>query len=68
MEHREITTVGDPKAVSNLFVLLVDFKSGFPVVEPVGLSQRDALSVNPSHSPANRTAVDIVKSAFPAKQ
>src|SRR5882724_2762908 len=56
MEHREITTVGDPKAVSNLFVLLVDFKSGFPVVEPVGLSQRDALSVNPSHSPANRTS------------
>jgi len=34
MEHREITTVGDAKAVSDLFVLLVDFKPGFPVVEP----------------------------------
>jgi hypothetical protein len=33
-----------------------DFKSGFPVVEPVGLSQRGALIVNPSHSPANRTS------------
>ena len=34
MEHGEITTVGDAKAVSDLFALLVDFKSGFPVVEP----------------------------------
>ena len=56
MEHGEITTIGDTKAVSDLFALLVDFKSGFPVVEPVGLSQRDALIVNPSHSPANRTS------------
>jgi alkyl sulfatase BDS1-like metallo-beta-lactamase superfamily hydrolase len=34
MEHREITTVGDAKAVSDLFALLVDFEAGFPVVEP----------------------------------
>ena len=33
-EHREITTVGDAKAVSDLLALLVDFKPGFPVVEP----------------------------------
>ena len=34
MEHRQITTVGDAKAVSDLIALLVDFESGFPVVEP----------------------------------
>jgi alkyl sulfatase BDS1-like metallo-beta-lactamase superfamily hydrolase len=34
MEHREITTVGEAKAVSDLFALLVDFETGFPVVEP----------------------------------
>jgi alkyl sulfatase BDS1-like metallo-beta-lactamase superfamily hydrolase len=34
IEHGEITTIGDAKAVSDLFGLLVDFKSGFPVVEP----------------------------------
>ena len=34
MEHGEIATIGDAKAVSDLFALLVDFKSGFPVVEP----------------------------------
>src|SRR6267154_927231 len=34
MEQREITTVGDAKAVSDLLALLVDFEAGFPVVEP----------------------------------
>jgi alkyl sulfatase BDS1-like metallo-beta-lactamase superfamily hydrolase len=34
MEHREITTVGDAKAVSDLFALLVDFEEGLPIVEP----------------------------------
>src|SRR6266853_2341548 len=34
MGHREITTIGDAKAVSDLFTLLVDFEAGFPVVEP----------------------------------
>src|SRR6267142_5463914 len=34
MEQREITTVGDAKAVSDLLSLLVDFEAGFPVVEP----------------------------------
>jgi alkyl sulfatase BDS1-like metallo-beta-lactamase superfamily hydrolase len=34
MEHREITTVRDAKAVSDLFALLVDFEAGFPVAEP----------------------------------
>jgi alkyl sulfatase BDS1-like metallo-beta-lactamase superfamily hydrolase len=34
VEHREITTVGDAKAVSDLLTLLVDFDTGFPVVEP----------------------------------
>jgi len=29
-----ITTIGDAKAVSDLFTLLVDFEAGFPVVEP----------------------------------
>src|SRR6266481_266595 len=33
MEHGEITTIGDAKAVSDLFALLVDFETGFPVVE-----------------------------------
>jgi alkyl sulfatase BDS1-like metallo-beta-lactamase superfamily hydrolase len=33
-EHREITDSGDPKAASNLLALLVDFETGFPVVEP----------------------------------
>jgi alkyl sulfatase BDS1-like metallo-beta-lactamase superfamily hydrolase len=34
MEHREITTIGDAKAASDLLALLVDFETGFPVVEP----------------------------------
>jgi alkyl sulfatase BDS1-like metallo-beta-lactamase superfamily hydrolase len=34
MEHREITTIGDAKAVSDLLALLVDFETAFPVVEP----------------------------------
>jgi alkyl sulfatase BDS1-like metallo-beta-lactamase superfamily hydrolase len=34
MEHREIKTIGEAKAVSDLFALLVDFETGFPVVEP----------------------------------
>jgi alkyl sulfatase BDS1-like metallo-beta-lactamase superfamily hydrolase len=34
MEHREITTVGDAKAVSDLFALLVDFEERLPIVEP----------------------------------
>ncbi len=34
MERHEITTIGDAKAVSDLFALLVDFDAGFPVVEP----------------------------------
>jgi alkyl sulfatase BDS1-like metallo-beta-lactamase superfamily hydrolase len=34
MEHREITPVGDAKAVSDLFALLVDFEEGLPIVEP----------------------------------
>src|SRR5258706_7159741 len=34
MERHEITTIGDAKAVSALFALLVDFDAGFPVVEP----------------------------------
>jgi alkyl sulfatase BDS1-like metallo-beta-lactamase superfamily hydrolase len=34
MEHREITTAGEAKAVPDLWALLADFKTGFPVVEP----------------------------------
>jgi alkyl sulfatase BDS1-like metallo-beta-lactamase superfamily hydrolase len=34
MEHGEVTNSGDPKAASDLFALLVDFETGFPVVEP----------------------------------
>jgi hypothetical protein len=34
MQHREITTIGDAKAVSDLLAPLVDFESGFPIVEP----------------------------------
>jgi len=33
-EHGEIRTLGNAKAVSDLFALLVDFKSGFPIIEP----------------------------------
>jgi alkyl sulfatase BDS1-like metallo-beta-lactamase superfamily hydrolase len=35
IEQGEITTSGDAKAVSLLFALLVDFETGFAVVEPV---------------------------------
>ena len=59
IEHRDITTSGDTKAVCDLWALLVDFESGFPVVEPVGLTQRDSLIVNPSHSPGDGTTVEI---------
>jgi hypothetical protein len=38
----DITTSGDAKAVSDLWALLADFETGFPVVEPAGLTQRDA--------------------------
>jgi alkyl sulfatase BDS1-like metallo-beta-lactamase superfamily hydrolase len=34
IEHREIMTIGDAKAVSHLLGLLVDFEAGFPVIEP----------------------------------
>ena len=34
IEHHDITTSGDAKAVSDLWALLVDFKIGFPVVGP----------------------------------
>jgi alkyl sulfatase BDS1-like metallo-beta-lactamase superfamily hydrolase len=34
MEHGEVTNSGDSKAASNLLALLVDFETGFPVVEP----------------------------------
>jgi alkyl sulfatase BDS1-like metallo-beta-lactamase superfamily hydrolase len=34
MVHGDIATVGDAKAPSDLFSLLVDFEPGFPVVEP----------------------------------
>jgi alkyl sulfatase BDS1-like metallo-beta-lactamase superfamily hydrolase len=34
MERREITTIGDAKAISDLFALLVVVETGFPVVEP----------------------------------
>jgi alkyl sulfatase BDS1-like metallo-beta-lactamase superfamily hydrolase len=34
MERREITAIGDAQAVSRLLALLVDFESGFPVIEP----------------------------------
>ncbi len=33
IEHREITTIGDAKAVSALSTLLVDFETGFSVFE-----------------------------------
>jgi len=33
-QHREITTIGDAKAISDLFALVVDFEAGFPAVEP----------------------------------
>jgi alkyl sulfatase BDS1-like metallo-beta-lactamase superfamily hydrolase len=32
--HGEIATLGNAQAISDLFALLVDFESGFPVVEP----------------------------------
>jgi alkyl sulfatase BDS1-like metallo-beta-lactamase superfamily hydrolase len=34
MEQHEITTIGDAKAVSDLWALLADFEAEFPVVEP----------------------------------
>ena len=34
MAQREISITGDAKAVSDLWALLVDFKTGFPLVEP----------------------------------
>ena len=42
IQHREITTIGDAKAVSDLWALLVNFKTGFPLVEATALSQPDA--------------------------
>jgi alkyl sulfatase BDS1-like metallo-beta-lactamase superfamily hydrolase len=34
IERREIATTGDAKAVSHFWALLVDFDTGFPLVEP----------------------------------
>jgi len=34
MKQGDITALGNAKAVSDLFALLVDFEPGFPVVEP----------------------------------
>jgi hypothetical protein len=44
IEHREITTRGDAKAVADLWALLVDFETGFPIVEPAGLAQGNVSS------------------------
>jgi alkyl sulfatase BDS1-like metallo-beta-lactamase superfamily hydrolase len=44
IEHRDITTTGDAKTVSDLFTLLVDFESGFPVVEPGRYRERVSLA------------------------
>jgi hypothetical protein len=40
MEHREIRTIGEAKAVSDLWVLLVDFETGFPIVKAAGSPNR----------------------------
>jgi len=34
MKQGDITTLGNAKAISDLFALLVDFQPGFPIVEP----------------------------------
>ena len=34
IEHNDIATSGDVKALSDLWALLVDFQTGFGVVEP----------------------------------
>jgi alkyl sulfatase BDS1-like metallo-beta-lactamase superfamily hydrolase len=39
MKQGDITILGSPRAIADLFALLVDFNSGFPIVEPVGLTQ-----------------------------
>jgi hypothetical protein len=63
MEHREATTIGGARA--DLWTLLVDFQTGFPIVDPVGFTQRDAVIVSPA---TNRAVAEIVKSAGAAKQ
>jgi len=40
MEHREIRTIGEAKAVSDLWALLIDFETGFPIVEAAGSPNR----------------------------
>jgi alkyl sulfatase BDS1-like metallo-beta-lactamase superfamily hydrolase len=59
MEHREITTIGDANAVSDLWALVVEFQTGFPIVEPAGLTLPDAAMVNPSDSMPSRAAGEI---------
>ncbi len=39
MKAGDITVSGNPKAISDLFALLVEFNPGFPIVEPVQLTQ-----------------------------
>jgi hypothetical protein len=39
MEHREIITIGDAKALSDLQALLVNFKTALLLVEPTGRTQ-----------------------------
>jgi alkyl sulfatase BDS1-like metallo-beta-lactamase superfamily hydrolase len=34
IENRELTTSGEAQAVQNLWALIVDFRTGFPMVEP----------------------------------
>jgi len=62
-ERHEMTMIGNAKVVSDLFALLVDFESGFPVVEPLRLTQRGSVIVNPSDSLANGASIEIVNSA-----
>jgi alkyl sulfatase BDS1-like metallo-beta-lactamase superfamily hydrolase len=42
MEHGELTTIGDAKAVSDLWALLENFETAFPVVEPAGRRRADS--------------------------
>jgi hypothetical protein len=71
MEHREITTIGDARAVSDLWALLAHFETGFPVIEPAGLTRCrhcEAIRFSGRRSPALRLSRAPVQQSSEAVQ
>jgi linear primary-alkylsulfatase len=71
IEQHEITTTGDAKAVSHLWRLLLDFETGFPVVEPrvakAEIRIPCRLKIYALQPPQTMTPMPVIAIAVPAR-